>query len=76
MHGENGMVPGVMDEGVITAFPYVLRKVLPFSIDALMIYGSVVIAALLTVPIVLIGRLYGSTLWGLLAAVLAAVAHS
>ena len=63
MHRDNAMVPGVMDEGIITAAPYLLSKVVPISIDALMIYGSVLVATLITVPIVLIGRLYGSTSW-------------
>jgi undecaprenyl-diphosphooligosaccharide--protein glycosyltransferase len=76
MHRDNAMVPGVMDEGIITAAPYLLSKVVPISIDALMIYGSVLVATLITVPIILIGRLYGSTSWGLLAALLAGIANS
>ncbi len=50
---------------------------LPFlSVENVMLYFPAVFGALLTVPLVLIGRLYGSVLWGFLAALIGVTAHS
>lgn len=76
MHTQNSMVPGVMQHGMITALPYMLGWVLPLNIPATMLLMPVVVAPLLAVPILLIGRLYGQTLVGFLAAAVGVVTHS
>ncbi|MFV2068420.1 MAG: STT3 domain-containing protein, partial [Pirellulales bacterium] len=76
MHKENTMVPGVLHHGVITAVPYLLLKTTPVTIDQLLLYASVFVAPLIVVPLVWIGRLFGSTAWGGLAALVGGIGHS
>ena len=70
--------PGIMANGMITVLPTFLLKILPASvtIDHLMAWLPVFLGGLIAIPIVLIGRLYGSTLWGFCAALLATVSIS
>ena len=70
--------PGIMTHGMITVLPTLLLKVLPASvtIDHLMAWLPVLLGGLIVIPVVLIGRLYGSTVWGFCAALLAAVSNS
>ncbi|MST00403.1 MAG: hypothetical protein EXS29_03710, partial [Pedosphaera sp.] len=70
--------PGIMTHGMITVFPTLLLKVLPASvtIDHLMAWLPVLLGGLIVIPVVLIARLYGSTVWGFCAALLAAVSNS
>ncbi len=76
MHQANEQVPGVLHHGMITALPYAILKVFPVSIEALIITMGPLISSLIVIPIVLIGRLYGSVTWGFLAAVLGGIAIS
>lgn len=75
MHQDNAMVPGILDHGMITVLPYLLLVVLPVTIDQLILYLPVLIAPLLAVPLVLIGRLERRPGWGFAAALLAVVAN-
>ena len=63
---------------MITYLPYLLLKAFPdqWTIEELLLKIPVWVAGLVCIPIVLIGRLYGSSLWGFFAACLAGVAHS
>ena len=77
MHQNNDLLPGVYQNGMITALPYWLIKVFPeLSIEHLLLWLPVYVAGLVCIPIVLIGRLYNCTLWGVGAACLAGITHS
>ena len=77
MHQNNNLVPSVLRNGMITVLPYVLLKIFPFlTIESLLLWLPVYVSGLVCIPIVLIGRLYGSSLWGFLSACLAGVTHS
>jgi len=77
MHQENDLLPGIYQNGMITALPYWLIKLFPdLSIEHLLLWLPVYVAGLVCIPIVLIGRLYGSSLWGFAAACLAGITHS
>ena len=76
-HQENHLIPDVYKNGMITALPYWLIKLFPsLSIEQLLLWLPVYVAGIVCIPIVLIGRLYGSTIWGFFAACLAGVTHS
>jgi len=77
-HQDNHLIPGVYTNGMITYLPYALLKLFPeaWTIEELLLKIPVWAAGLVCIPIVLIGRLYGSSLWGFFAACLAGVAHS
>ena len=62
--------PGVV---YTTLFFY---KILPFSLDTIILYMPAVIASLIVVPMILIARLYGHALMGFFAALLASIAWS
>ncbi len=67
--------PDIYHQGLLTILGAVLVK-LGFSVPALTTWLPVILAPLLAVPVVLIGRLYGSTLWGCCAALVAVLAAS
>ncbi|MBT3635452.1 MAG: hypothetical protein HN531_00810 [Opitutae bacterium] len=77
-HQDNHLIPSVYTNGMITYLPYLLLKTFPdkWTIEELLLKIPVWVAGLVCIPIVLIGRLYGSSLWGFFAACLAGVAHS
>jgi len=77
-HQDNHLIPSVYENGAITYLPYLLLKTFPdsFTIEELLLKFPVWIAGLVCIPLVLIGRFYGSSLWGFFAACLAGVAHS
>jgi hypothetical protein len=77
-HQDNHLIPSVYENGAITYLPYLLLKAFPDSltIEELLLKFPVWVAGLVCIPIVLIGRFYGSSLWGFFAACLAGVAHS
>ena len=77
MHQENSLLPGVYQNGMITALPYWLISLFPdLSIEHLLLWLPVYVAGLVCIPIVLIGRLYGCSFWGFAAACLAGITHS
>lgn len=57
-------------------FTYFVAKILPFSLDTIMLYMPAVISSIVVVPIILIARLYKLTLWGFFAALLGSIAWS
>ena len=77
LHQNNNLLPSAIFSGAITALPYALLKLFPsLTIEQLLLWLPVWVAGLVCIPIVLIGRLYGSTIWGFFAACLAGVTHS
>jgi asparagine N-glycosylation enzyme membrane subunit Stt3 len=77
MHQENEMVPSVLQNGMLTTVSYFLLQTFPsLTIEQLLLWFTVYASGLVCAPIVLIGRLYGSALWGFFAACIAGIAHS
>jgi dolichyl-diphosphooligosaccharide--protein glycosyltransferase/undecaprenyl-diphosphooligosaccharide--protein glycosyltransferase len=77
MHQNNALIPSVWQNGMITYLPHLLLKAFPsLSIEELLLWLPVYIAGIVCIPLVLIGRLYGSNAWGFFAACLAGVTHS
>ena len=75
LHRDNPRVFGIWDYGVIF-FTTLLVKITPFSLETVILYMPAVISSLVVVPIILITRLYGQTLWGFFAALLGSIAWS
>jgi len=75
LHTENPRVFGMWDYGVIF-FTTLLTKITPFSLETVTLYMPAIISSLVVVPIILIARLYGRSLWGFFAALLGAITWS
>lgn len=75
LHAENPRVFGIWDYGVIF-FTTLFIKITPFSLETITLYMPTVISSLVVVPMILIARLYGQTIWGFLAALLGSIAWS
>ena len=77
LHENNHLIPSVYKNGMITYLPYILLKLFPsLDIELLLLWLPVFVSGIVCIPIVLIGRLYGSSLWGFFAACLAGITHS
>ena len=55
---------------------YYAAKILPFSLDTIILYAPSVVSSLIVIPIILIGRAYKLTFVGFLAALLASITWS
>ncbi len=75
VHQYNPLVPSMFDRGLVFV-TVVLAKLLPFSIDTIMLYMPAFFSSLIVIPLVLIGKLYNKPFWGFLSALLASVAWS
>ncbi len=75
LHSANPTVYGIWDYGLIF-FSTVFVKITPFSLETVLLYMPAVVSSIVVVPIILIARLYGLTLWGFFAALLGSVAWS
>ena len=75
LHADNPRVFGMWDYGVIF-FTTLLVKITPFSIETIILYMPAIISSLVVIPIILITRLYGQSLWGFFAALLGSIAWS
>lgn len=75
LHESNPRVFGMWDYGVIF-LTTILVKITPFSLETITLYMPAVISSLVVVPIILITRLYGQSLWGFFAALLGSIAWS
>ena len=77
LHENNNLIPSALRNGMITMLPYWLLQLFPdLTIEMLLLWIPVYVAGIVCVPLVLIGRLYGSHAWGFFAACLAGVTHS
>jgi len=83
--GAKEMLDGVLSTDKIRAYAHVfglteltalITQILPFSLDAVILYMPAVIASLVVIPIVLTGRLMGHTLLGFFAALIGGIAWS
>ena len=71
----NPRVPDLFYTATVTLSAFVV-KLLPFSLDTIILYMPAVISSLVVIPIILIGRLFKMTLVGFFAALLGAVTWS
>lgn len=71
----NPRVPDWLSYGAVF-FTVLLAKITPFSLDTIMLYLPAFVSSIVVIPIILIGRLYGSALWGFFAALIGAIAWS
>jgi len=75
IHADNPRIPDIWGYGLIF-FTTLIAKMTPFSLETIILYMPAVISSLVVVPIILIARLYGETLWGVFAALLGSIAWS
>ncbi len=75
LHAENPRVFRMWDYGVIF-FTTLLTKITPFNLETVILYLPAVVSSLVVIPIILIARLYGESLWGFFAALLGSIAWS
>ena len=78
LNGSHTSNPRIIDEWrhatvVLTAL---LVKITPWSLDTIALYLPAVVSSLIVVPMILIGRLYGMSVVGFLAAVLGSIGWS
>ena len=75
MHEHN---PGIRDMwgNAIILFTVLFTKITPFSLETVILYMPALISSLVVVPIILIARLYGESVWGFFAALLGSIAWS
>ncbi len=71
----NPRVPDIWMTATVT-LSYFAAKFLPFSLDTVILYMPAVISSLVVVPVILIGRLYGMTMLGFFASLIAAIGWS
>ncbi len=75
LHEPNPRVPSWLSYGV-TFFTVLLVKITPFSLETVTLYMPTIISSLVVIPMILIARLFGATLWGFFAALLGSIAWS
>ncbi|SFV60858.1 Oligosaccharyltransferase PglB [hydrothermal vent metagenome] len=75
LHADNPRVPGVWGYGLVF-FTTLFAKITPFRFETIILYMPAVISSLVVIPIILIARLYGKSLWGFFAALLGSIAWS
>ena len=74
-HELNPRSPDWLHYGV-TFFTILLAKTTPFSLDTIVLYMPAVVSSIVVVPIILLGRIYGLTLFGFFAALIGSIAWS
>ena len=75
LHLDNPRVPSIWTYGVVF-FTTLFVKITPFSLETIILYMPAIISSLVVIPMMLIARLYGKTLWGFFAALLGSIAWS
>ncbi len=75
LHEPNPRIPSWLSYGV-TFFTVILAKVTPFSLETVTLYMPTIVSSLVVIPMILIARLFGATLWGFFAALLGSIAWS
>ena len=74
-HGDNPhILPLFNGQGAIHSLTWMILQVIPISIPKLLLWSPVFISSLIVIPYILIGRLYGSALWGFAAALIGGLA--
>ena len=76
MHSDNPRMTGLFDSATVF-FSYLAVKLFPFlSLDTVMLYMPGVVSSLVVIPIILIAREFGSSLWGFFAALIGSITWS
>ena len=75
MHEHNPGIRNMWSNATIF-FTVLFVKITPFSLETVILYMPTVISSLVVVPIILIARLYGQSVWGFFAALLGSIAWS
>ena len=75
MHEHNPGIRNMWSNATIF-FTVLFVKITPFSLETVILYMPTVISSLVVIPIILIARLYGQSVWGFFAALLGSVAWS
>jgi len=75
VHLDNVRIPNVWKYSTVF-FTVWLTKLTPFSLETVILYMPALISSLVVIPIILIARLYGQSIWGFLAALLGSIAWS
>ncbi len=75
VHQQNPRIPSWHKWGV-TFFTVLFAKITPFSLETITLYMPSIISSLVVIPIILIARLFGATMWGFFSALLGSIAWS
>ena len=75
MHESNPRIYDWLRYG-IGFFTVLFTKLTPFSLETVTLYLPAVVSSLVVIPIILISRVFGITLWGFFAALLGSIAWS
>jgi len=75
LHMDNPRIHNMLGYATIF-FTVLFTKITPFSLETVILYMPAVISSMVVVPIILIARLYGQSLWGFFAALLGSIAWS
>ena len=75
MHEHNHGMRNMWSNATIF-FTVLFVKITPFSLETVILYMPTVISSLVVIPIMLIARLYGQSVWGFFAALLGSIAWS
>ena len=73
-YSNNMRIPGI--EYGLVYFTYILAKVLPYSLDSIILYLPSIISSFIVVPIILIMKLYHKEFLGFLSALIASITWS
>ncbi|MCH2151951.1 MAG: hypothetical protein MK089_01255 [Phycisphaerales bacterium] len=74
-HSDNPHMPPLFNgQGAIHSLIWLFLQIIPVSIPKLLIWAPVFVSSLIVIPYILIGRLYGSALWGFAAAMIGGIA--
>ena len=71
----NSRIKSMYSYGVVF-FTYIAVKILPFSIDSIILYMPAIISSLVVVPMILIARVYNLTIFGFFSALIGSIAWS
>lgn len=75
LHMDNPRIPDMWRYGTVF-FTALLTKITPFSLETVILYMPTIISSLVVIPMMLIARLYGKSVWGFFAALLGSIAWS
>jgi dolichyl-diphosphooligosaccharide--protein glycosyltransferase/undecaprenyl-diphosphooligosaccharide--protein glycosyltransferase len=75
LHEHNPSIRSMWSNAIIF-FTVLFVKITSFSLETVILYMPALISSLVVIPIILLARLYGESLWGFFAALLGAIAWS
>jgi len=75
LHIDNPRVIAMFSNATIF-FTVLFAKFTPLSLESVILYMPAFVSSLVVIPVILLGRLYGRTFWGFLAALLGSITWS